>query len=254
MSKSNQQLELDQELKTHKRKRDPDDVPDPPSQNSQKKPSNSSSSSSSSSSTPICHFYQKGNCANEHCKFRHEDSSDYYEEESSSYMPICHFYQMGTCANRHCKFRHEDEYEYYQEPEPPPPRRIPKAFQNMNMNMNNNDNYKFANDRNNNIFNIKTNNNRKVDIDVGFKSGISAWMDDGPNKLFINNLPRNLTSNDVIELLQAIGPLKAFHLVVDPTAPPDQHSKGYGFCEYKDPANTTVACKGLNGNCERDSV
>jgi len=47
----------------------------------------------------------------------------------------------------------------------------------------------------------------------------------------------------VKELLQAFGPLKAFHLVREAGS---TNSKGYGFCEYADPAITDKACEGLN--------
>jgi len=76
---------------------------------------------------------------------------------------------------------------------------------------------------------------------------ILGKVEDGPNKIFIGGLPYNLTRENIMELLSAFGPLKAFHLVNSPDAPPGQHSKGYAFCEYADPENTALACKGLNG-------
>jgi len=78
-------------------------------------------------------------------------------------------------------------------------------------------------------------------------TSINQRVDDGPNKIFLGGLPYTLSKTEVIELLQAFGPLKAFHLAVDPAAPAEQNSKGYGFCEYVDPANTNLACEGLNG-------
>lgn len=74
---------------------------------------------------------------------------------------------------------------------------------------------------------------------------VSATVPDGPNKIFIGGLPYHLTEPQVLELLEAFGTVKAFHLVKsDPTA---LTSKGYCFVEYADPNLTQVACMGLNG-------
>jgi hypothetical protein len=54
-----------------------------------------------------------------------------------------------------------------------------------------------------------------------------------------------LTENQVLELLQAFGKVKAFHLVKN--EPDSLTSKGYCFVEYADPNVTPVAVIGLNG-------
>jgi splicing factor U2AF subunit len=72
---------------------------------------------------------------------------------------------------------------------------------------------------------------------------VGTTVPDSQNKIFIGGLPYNLGEEQVKELLQAFGPLKAFHLVKESGM---DTSKGYGFCEYMDPAVTQVACEGLN--------
>ena len=81
-------------------------------------------------------------------------------------------------------------------------------------------------------------------LDVSRLGIISRTVPDGPNKVFVGGLHYHLTENQVLELLQAFGAVKAFHLVAgeDPTL-----SKGYCFVEYADPAVTQVAIVGLNG-------
>ena len=55
----------------------------------------------------------------------------------------------------------------------------------------------------------------------------------------------HLTEDQVLELLQAFGKVKAFHLVKN--EPDSLTSKGYCFVEYVDPNVTPVAVIGLNG-------
>ncbi len=74
---------------------------------------------------------------------------------------------------------------------------------------------------------------------------VAGTVADGPNKIFIGGLPYHLTEAQVMELLGAFGPIRAFHLVkTDPAA---TQSKGYCFVEYADPALTAIAVSGLNG-------
>ncbi|KAJ1596335.1 hypothetical protein NDA14_004610 [Ustilago hordei] len=73
---------------------------------------------------------------------------------------------------------------------------------------------------------------------------ISTNVPDSPHKIFVGGLPTYLTDDQVIELLQAFGELRAFNLVKD-TA--NGASKGFAFCEYVDTALTDLACQGLNG-------
>lgn len=60
--------------------------------------------------------------------------------------------------------------------------------------------------------------------------------------MFIGGLPTYLTEEQVKELLQSFGDLSAMSLAMDGDV-----SKGYGFCEYADPANTDLAIQGLDG-------
>lgn len=55
----------------------------------------------------------------------------------------------------------------------------------------------------------------------------------------------HLTEDQVLELLQAFGKVKSFHLVKN--EPDSLTSKGYCFVEYSDPNVTPVAVIGLNG-------
>jgi RNA recognition motif-containing protein len=74
---------------------------------------------------------------------------------------------------------------------------------------------------------------------------ISSAVLDGPNKIFIGGLHYHLQDNQVVELLQAFGKVKSFHLVKN--EPESMLSKGYCFVEYVDPAVTPIAVAGLNG-------
>ena len=74
---------------------------------------------------------------------------------------------------------------------------------------------------------------------------ISVTVPDGPNKIFVGGLHYHLTEDQVLELLQAFGKVKAFHLVKN--EPDASTSKGYCFVEYADPAVTQIATIGLNG-------
>lgn len=74
---------------------------------------------------------------------------------------------------------------------------------------------------------------------------VAGTVADGPNKIFIGGLPYHLTEAQVMELLGAFGPIRAFHLVKsDPAA---TQSKGYCFVEYSHPEVTAIAVSGLNG-------
>ncbi|KAN0063799.1 hypothetical protein ACQY0O_003850 [Thecaphora frezii] len=72
---------------------------------------------------------------------------------------------------------------------------------------------------------------------------ISTNVPDSPNKIFVGGLPTYLTDEQVIELLQSFGELRAFNLVKEGGT---GASKGFAFCEYVDPALTDLACQGLN--------
>ena len=73
---------------------------------------------------------------------------------------------------------------------------------------------------------------------------VSTNVPDGPNKVFIGGLPPYFTEEQVKQLLQVFGELRAFNLVKDIGS---ANSKGFSFCEFLDPNVTDVACQGLNG-------
>ncbi|XP_057463182.1 splicing factor U2af large subunit B-like isoform X3 [Actinidia eriantha] len=67
---------------------------------------------------------------------------------------------------------------------------------------------------------------------------------EGPDRVFVGGLPYYFTEAQIRELLESFGPLRGFDLVKDRDT---GNSKGYGFCIYKDPAATDIACAALNG-------
>jgi len=87
--------------------------------------------------------------------------------------------------------------------------------------------------------------NSPLKLDIARLGIVSPTVPDGPNKIFVGGLPYHLNESQVLELLGAFGPVKAFHLVKQ-----DNNaitSKGYCFVEYSDPNITQIACMGLNG-------
>jgi splicing factor U2AF subunit len=64
------------------------------------------------------------------------------------------------------------------------------------------------------------------------------------SKIFVGGLPYNLTDDQVMELLGAFGPIRAFNQVRDPGA---TNTKGYAFCEYVSESASKEAVAGLNG-------
>jgi U2 snRNP auxiliary factor large subunit len=82
-------------------------------------------------------------------------------------------------------------------------------------------------------------------LDISRLGIVSGTVPDGPNKVFVGGLHYHLTDDQVLELLQAFGKVKAFHLVKND--PDSATSKGYCFAEYADPSVTQVAVMGLNG-------
>ena len=72
----------------------------------------------------------------------------------------------------------------------------------------------------------------------------STESSNSPFKLFLGGVPGYLSEEQVRELVQSFGVVKAFNMVKDKeTGLP----KGYGFFEYSDPAATEPAIRGLNG-------
>jgi splicing factor U2AF subunit len=80
-------------------------------------------------------------------------------------------------------------------------------------------------------------------LDVSRLGIVSTQVPDGPGKVFCGGLPYEVTEEQVRELLEAYGKLRAFHLVREKDT---LVSKGYCFFEYNDISVTDEACKGLN--------
>jgi splicing factor U2AF subunit len=88
-----------------------------------------------------------------------------------------------------------------------------------------------------------------------FMAGISPNVPEGPKKVFIGGVPHHLREEQIMELLQAFGPLESFHLVRDHASmDPNSYSKGFCFCTFKDDAVTDTAIQGLNGLVIGDRV
>lgn len=73
---------------------------------------------------------------------------------------------------------------------------------------------------------------------------IKTQVPDGPHKIFVGSLPQSLTDDQVKELLQTYGPLRAFFMFKDFNT---GLSRGYAFAQYRDPSVTQAAIRGLNG-------
>ncbi|KAL7670596.1 hypothetical protein ACOME3_005532 [Neoechinorhynchus agilis] len=67
---------------------------------------------------------------------------------------------------------------------------------------------------------------------------------DSPHKIYIGSLPTFLNEDQIRELLESCGKLKALNLIKDSST---GLSKGFAFCEYQDPALTELAIRCLNG-------
>lgn len=81
--------------------------------------------------------------------------------------------------------------------------------------------------------------------DPNYEPGrVSNVVIDTPNKISVVNIPPYLNTEQVLELLNSFGEVKAFTLVQDRGT---EESRGIAFCEYLDPAATEVAIKGLDG-------
>lgn len=81
--------------------------------------------------------------------------------------------------------------------------------------------------------------------DPNYEPGrVSNVVIDTPNKISVTNIPPYLTSDQVLELLNSFGELKAFVLAQDRST---EESRGIAFCEYLDPTATEVAIRGLDG-------
>ncbi|KMS93573.1 hypothetical protein BVRB_030110, partial [Beta vulgaris subsp. vulgaris] len=81
------------------------------------------------------------------------------------------------------------------------------------------------------------------DIDVSRLGIVSTQVPDGPGKLFCGGLPYELNEEQVRELLEAYGPIKAFHLVREKDS---NISKGYCFSNIRTIAYLRPLAKDLN--------
>lgn len=73
---------------------------------------------------------------------------------------------------------------------------------------------------------------------------VETTVPDGPNKLFIGNVPIFLDEGQVMELLKAFGEVRHFDLIRDEET---QRSRGMAYCEFVEEAVTDMACEGLDG-------
>ena len=62
--------------------------------------------------------------------------------------------------------------------------------------------------------------------------------------IFVGNIPYDATQEQLVDLLQLVGPFISFRLKHDQE---NQKPKGYGFCEYRDPDIAGSALRNLNG-------
>ncbi|KAL4803224.1 hypothetical protein BDV18DRAFT_145398 [Aspergillus unguis] len=76
------------------------------------------------------------------------------------------------------------------------------------------------------------------------EDGALKDVPDSPNKICVSNIPQYIPEEPVTMLLKSFGELKSFVLVKDAST---EESRGIAFCEYADPATTTIAVQGLNG-------
>ena len=82
-------------------------------------------------------------------------------------------------------------------------------------------------------------------IDTAALGIISTKVEEGPLKVFIGGLPKELSEEQIKNLLINYGRLKSFHLVKDNKDL--MTSRGFAFCEYTNEAGVANAIKYLNG-------
>lgn len=71
---------------------------------------------------------------------------------------------------------------------------------------------------------------------------ISDIVKDSPHKIFIGGIAEGTSSEMIMEIVSAFGPLKAFHYKVN-----EDLNQPCAFFEYADQSITSKACAGLNG-------
>ena len=65
------------------------------------------------------------------------------------------------------------------------------------------------------------------------------------NRIYMGNIPANMSDLEVRKMCESFGRLKTFNLVKDPSNP--DVNKGYAFFEYVDERSIEKAIKALNG-------
>ncbi|KAI8870073.1 RNA-binding domain-containing protein, partial [Ramicandelaber brevisporus] len=73
---------------------------------------------------------------------------------------------------------------------------------------------------------------------------ITNHVPNSANKLYIGQLPFELSEQDIIDYFETVGPLKAFHLVRDQKT---DVSRGFAFAEYADSVVTAAAIEAFSG-------
>ncbi|WFD30513.1 hypothetical protein MSPP1_001534 [Malassezia sp. CBS 17886] len=81
-------------------------------------------------------------------------------------------------------------------------------------------------------------------IDDVMEGLTETTVPEGPNRLYVANIPTFLEEDQVMELLRAFGELRQFDLLRNSTT---GGSRGVAYCEYEDEAVTPLACEGLSG-------
>ena len=69
--------------------------------------------------------------------------------------------------------------------------------------------------------------------------------EEADNRVYMGNIPLNMSDKDVRNMCESFGRLKSFTLVKDPANP--ELNKGYAFFEYTDERSIEKAVKALNG-------
>jgi splicing factor U2AF 65 kDa subunit len=82
-------------------------------------------------------------------------------------------------------------------------------------------------------------------IDTAALGIISTKVEEGPLKVFIGGLPKELPEEQIKNLLINYGRLKSFHLVKDNKDLIT--SRGFAFCEFTNETGVSNAIKYLNG-------
>ncbi len=82
-------------------------------------------------------------------------------------------------------------------------------------------------------------------LDTAALGIVSTKVEEGPLKVFIGGLPKEMGEEQIKNLLMNYGRLKSFHLVKDNKDL--STSRGFAFCEYTEERGVQNAVKYLNG-------